>query len=91
MNQCRACKTGFGPNLSKIYCDACVLAEQERAARAAISRHEAAHPGCNERYWYDRAMRAEQAAAHFFHCRECAEDGPCEEGKKHAGDLRLVV
>jgi succinate dehydrogenase/fumarate reductase-like Fe-S protein len=64
----------------------------ERAADRAIAKHEAAHPGCNERYWYQRANRAEAAAAHFFHCRQCANDSElCPEGHAFATALGLVT
>lgn len=104
----------------------------QRQAERDLARHEATHPGCNERYWMERAEkaedgiaeaakqmlaitqgqqsilaklalveqaamravtqieRAEQAATHFFRCRECSESGPCEEGLGYARALGLV-
>jgi hypothetical protein len=34
---------------------------------------------------------ATEAAAHFFHCRECCEAGPCAEGLQHAQRLGLMT
>jgi hypothetical protein len=35
------------------------LERRERAADRDIVRHEAVHPGCNERYWYEGYQRLE--------------------------------
>lgn len=34
---------------------------EDRAAERDIQAHEADHPGCNERYWREKAEKAEQA------------------------------
>jgi hypothetical protein len=34
--------------------------------------------------------RAEQAAAHFYHCRQCIEGPSCEEGERYARALGLI-
>lgn len=39
---------------------------------------------------FGRAERAEQAAAHFYHCRQCTEGSPCEEGERYARALGLM-
>lgn len=70
----------------------------QKQAERDLTRHEATHPNCNERYWMTRCEQMEQrmvileqAAAHFFHCRECGEGGePCEAGLGYARALGLV-
>lgn len=36
---------------------------QDEAIERDIQRHESTHPGCNERYWRERALSAEDALA----------------------------
>lgn len=60
----------------------------EQGASRDTQKHEAWHKACNERYWQARSLIAEEAAAHFFHCTDCAE-GICAEGVYYVHTLRL--
>jgi hypothetical protein len=52
-----------------------------------MQAHEATHPGCNERYWRERAQRWEGAARHFWGCKKRG----CELCSEHARALGLIV
>lgn len=47
-----------------------------------MQAHEATHPGCNERYWRERALKAEQAIADAVETERQA----CIEAIERAGD-----
>ena len=61
-----------------------------KQAERDLKRHEAVHPGCNERYWQGRAEYAEAAAAHFYHCQPCWPGEPCPEGWAYVVALGLT-
>jgi hypothetical protein len=51
-------------------------------AERDLQKHEAQHPGCNERYWRERALSAEQAIVTAVE----AERQACIADVERAGD-----